>query len=113
MNKSLEALALRKQFILTRSALDRLQISRELHGLRSRMNWVGVGVATAGSMPVKSAILGLAIAKLGHGRIASVLSLASGTLLLFKVLGTVLAVVKKPTVVKKPIHAKNPAASPV
>ncbi|HQQ63245.1 MAG TPA: hypothetical protein PLF22_06695 [Pseudomonadales bacterium] len=96
MNETLDEIALRKQFILARSAFERLQIHHELHGLRKRLGWVGAGVATAGSMPVKSAILGLAIAKLGHGRIASVLSIASGTLLLAKVVGTVISLVKKP-----------------
>lgn len=92
MSEKLQQLAARKRLLLARSALTRLQIRHQLYGMRSSANWVNVGVQTATSRPVRSALFGLALSRLGHNRVARWLAIASKAILFAKVTGVALDV---------------------
>lgn len=92
MSEKLQQLAARKRLLLARSALGRLQIRHQLYGVRSSVNWVNVGVQAATSAPVRSALFGLALSRLGHNRVARMLAMASKAILFAKITGVALDV---------------------
>lgn len=90
MSEKLQELAARKELLLARSALIRLQIRHKLLGVRSGASWVNVGMHAATSAPVRSALFGLALSSLGHNRVARVLAIASKAILFAKITGVAL-----------------------
>jgi hypothetical protein len=92
MNEKLQELAARKRLLLARSALARLQIRHQLYGVHSSMNWVNVGMQAVTSRPVRSALFGLALSRLGHNRVARLLAIASKAILFAKITGVALDV---------------------
>jgi hypothetical protein len=90
MNEKLQELAARKRLLLARSALTRLQIRHQLYGVHSSVSWVNVGMQAATSRPVRSALFGLVLSRLGHNRVANVLAMASKAILFAKITGVAL-----------------------
>lgn len=90
MSEKLQDLAVRKQLLLARSALIRLQIRHQLHGMRGGVSWANVGMRAVNSAPVRSALFGLALSRLGHNRVARVLAIASKAILFAKITGVAL-----------------------
>ncbi|MET0378661.1 MAG: hypothetical protein ABW049_06665 [Spongiibacteraceae bacterium] len=90
MSEKLQKLAARKQLLLARSKLIRLQIRHQVYGVRSGVSWVNVGMHAATSAPVRSALFGLALSSLGHSRVARVLAIASKAILFAKITGVAL-----------------------
>jgi hypothetical protein len=95
MSKELDDLAGRKQLLIARSTLARLQMQSELLGLRESVSWTRIGLKAATSAPVRSALFGLALSRLGHNRVASLLGLASKAILFAKMTSTAIAIRKK------------------
>lgn len=90
MSEKLQELAARKQLLLARSALIRLQIRHQLYSVHGGVSWVNVGLHAATSAPVRSALFGLALSRLGHNRVARVLAIASKAILFAKITGVAL-----------------------
>ncbi len=90
MSEKLRELAVRKQLLQARSALIRLQIRHQLYGMRSSVSWADVGMRAVNSAPVRSALFGLALSRLGHNRVARVLAIASKAILFAKITGVAL-----------------------
>jgi hypothetical protein len=95
MSKTLDELAARKQLLIARSTLTRLQIQSELLGLRDSVSWTRIGLRAATSAPVRSAMFGLALSRLGHNRMARLLGLASKVILAAKMTGVAVAIRKQ------------------
>lgn len=112
-SEKLGELAARKRLLLARSALVRLQIRHQLHGVRSSVSLLNTGARVAGSPQVRSALFALLLSRLGHSRAAGMLGLASKGILLGKAVSFVLALrrsLRKPEP-DKPIETA-PALSP-
>lgn len=101
MSEKLSELAVRKQLLLARSSLIRLQIRHQLYSARSGVSWVNVGVHAATSAPVRSAVFGLILSRLGHNRVARVLAIASKAILFAKITGVALDI-------KRGLHRDSP-----
>lgn len=93
MSEKMLELTARKRALLMRSALLRLQIRQQIDGsVRNSVNWVNFGVQAATSAPVRSALFGLALSRLGHNRVARAIAIASKVLLFAKITGVALDV---------------------
>lgn len=99
MSEKLEELAARKQLLVARSALNRLQLlhtaQTAANTVRERLSWVHIGTQAATSAPVRSALFGLAISRLGHNRVAQLLSVASKIILFAKLTGVAVDIKRK------------------
>lgn len=95
MSRSLDDLAARKQLLIARSTLARLQMQSELLGLRESVSWTRIGLKAATSAPVRSALFGLAVSRLGHNRMARLLGLASRVILIAKMTGVAVDIRRK------------------
>jgi hypothetical protein len=96
MNNSLEYLALRKQLLQARSTLYRLRIRHEVDAARNTLGWARAGVMAAQALPLRSAVLGLALYGASHGRLKQWLALAARVLLLAKTAGSAVRLLQKP-----------------
>lgn len=96
MNKPLENLALRKQLLQARSTLCRLRVRYEVNAMRDRLSWARAGVRAAKALPVRSAVLGLALYAVPHSRLARLLALAARMLLLARLASIVASMLQKP-----------------
>jgi hypothetical protein len=97
MNKSFENLALRKQLLQARSTLCRLRIRHELNAMHDTLSWARAGVMAVKGLPVRSAVLGLALYAVPHGRRARLLTLAARMLLLARLASIVANLLRKPS----------------
>jgi len=97
MNKSLENLALRKQLLQARSTLCRLRIRYEINAMRDTPSWARAGVMAVKALPVRSAVLGLALYGVPHGRLARMLTLAARMLLVARLAGIAASMLRKPS----------------
>jgi hypothetical protein len=95
VSRSLDDLAARKQLLIARSTLARLQMQSDLLGLRESVSWTRIGLKAATSAPVRSALFGLALSRLGDNRVASLLGLASKAILFAKMTGVAVAIRRK------------------
>lgn len=84
MNDTLEELARDKRSLLRRSAESRLQLRRDIRGVRESMPWKRAAVAAAGVPALRRVALGAAISLIGAGRSARILIYAGRVLLLAK-----------------------------
>lgn len=87
MSRADEELALRKEILVARSSLTRLQVRQEALLLRHSLSWRRVGAAAAASPAARDAVFLLAAAGLGRSRVARWLAVA----------GRILAVVRLTT----------------
>ena len=97
MNKSLDNLALRKQLLQARSTLCRLRIRHELNAMRGTLSWARAGIMALKALPVRSAVFGLALAGVAHGRLARLLALAARILLLARLASIAVNLLRKPS----------------
>jgi len=97
MSKALDDLAAHKQLLIARSTLMRLHLQSELLGLRESVSWTKIGLKAATSAPVRSALFGLAVSRLGHNRMARLLGLASKVILVAKMTGVAVEIRRKLT----------------
>lgn len=106
MSEKMLELAARKRLLLMRSALLRLQLRQQLDGsVRSGLGWVDFGVRAATSAPVRSALFGLALSRLGHNRVARAIAIASKALLFAKITGVALDI-------RRGLQCQRPPALP-
>lgn len=96
MNKSLENLALRKQLLQVRSTYCRLRIRHELNAMRGALSW---------ALPVRSAVLGLALVGVSHSRLARLLTLAARMLLLARLTSIAVKLLRKPSALERSEHS--------
>lgn len=96
MNRSLEELALRKQLLQARSKLYRLRMRRELDAVHGTLGWARAGAMAARALPVRSAVLGLALYGAAHARLARLLALAARMLLLARLATAAYKLLQKP-----------------
>jgi len=59
MNRARETLAMRRELLVTRAALQRLRATHDVLALREGLRWPLAGGAWASSVPVRLGILGL------------------------------------------------------
>ncbi len=95
MSNKLEQLAAHKKVLVARSTLMRLQVQSELLDLRDSISWTKIGVRAATSAPVRSALVGWALSRVGHNRAARLLGLASKVILFAKLTGAAIAIRRK------------------
>jgi hypothetical protein len=94
MTEESELLAQRKQLLLARSSLGRLQIQHQLTNVYASVSWTRIGIKAATSLPVRSALFGLAVSRLGHNRVAQLIALASKAVLFAKITGVAIDIKK-------------------
>lgn len=107
MNKSLENLALRKQLLQARSTLCRLRIRYELNAMRDRLSWARAGVMAVKVLPVRSALLGLALYGVPHSRLARLLALAARVLLLARLASIAANLLRKPSALPPSVRERT------
>jgi len=107
MNKSSENLALRKQLLQARSTLCRLKIRHELNTMQDTLSWARAGVLAAKALPVRSALMGLALYGVPHSRLARLLSLAARMLLLAKLASIAANLMRKPSVLPPSVRERT------
>ena len=106
MNKSLENLALRKQLLRARSTLCRLRIRCEFNAMRDTLSWARTGVMAV-ALPLRSAILGLALFGVSRSRLARLLALAARMLLLARLASIVASTLRKPSVRRPSVRERT------
>ena len=77
MSTRLDALAVDKEELLTRSALCRLRLRRAAHELRASLGWRSASVVTAAASVVPPVVFGIALSWIGAGRVARALELTA------------------------------------
>jgi len=95
MSEKSELLAQRKQLLLARSSLGRLQIQHQVGNVYASVSWTRIGIRAATSLPVRSALFGLVVSRLGDSRVAQLISLASKVILFAKMTGVAIDVKNK------------------
>jgi len=85
MNKSVEELALRKQVLVAKSTLHRLEMQRAAQGIGESLGWVRTGAKVATSLSVRAGLLGLALRRVADNPVGQAVALTSGLILLSKV----------------------------
>lgn len=95
MSDKSELLAQRKKLLLARSSLGRLQIQHQVNNVYASVSWTRIGIKAATSLPVRSAVFGLVVSRLGHSRVAQLISLASKIILFAKMTGVAMDVKNK------------------
>jgi hypothetical protein len=96
MNKSLQELALRKQVLQAKSNLQRLQVQRHAQALGESLSWLRTGAKAVSSLSVGSGLLGLALRRATGSPVGQAVALTSGLLLLSKVAGLALRLLRMP-----------------
>jgi hypothetical protein len=96
MNNSLEYLALRKQLLQARTTLYRLRLRHEVDAARNTLGWAQAGAMAAQALPLRSAVLGLALYGVSRGRLAQWLALSARVLLVAKAAGIAVGLLQKP-----------------
>ena len=77
---SLPALRERRELLVARSALLRLEIARDVQDLRTTLSWPRAGLALATSPPV----LGLALGVVGRAGLGRIVRIAAAAFAVFK-----------------------------
>jgi hypothetical protein len=97
MNRPAEELVLRKQLLVARSSLCRLKIRHEALALRESLSWHRAAVTVAGTPAARSAAFLLALAGLGQDRMAKLLAFAGRVLMVARITGVALSLLRGPT----------------
>lgn len=87
MTSSRELLALRKEVLVARAALQRHKIGHDLDLLREDLRWPRAVAAIASSPPVRSALFGVLLLVVGGGRLARLVRAAAGLVAIVKLAG--------------------------
>ena len=80
---SLPTLRERRELLVARSTLLRLEIARDVQDLRAALSWPRAGLALATSPPV----LGLALGAVGRGGLGRMIRIAAAAFAVFKLAG--------------------------
>lgn len=96
MNNPPPSLADRKALLLARSSLHRLQLSHEADALRESLNWRNLASSAASSGAMRPLAIGAIILIAGRKRISSLVRLATGAIMVVKVVRTLLGRDKAP-----------------
>lgn len=96
MSETDRDLALRKEILLTRSALLRLKLRHETLVLRRSLGWREVGAAVVHNPPARDALFLLAAEAMGRARTARWLAQALGILGIAKVTLSLLRTLREP-----------------
>ncbi len=72
MNSDLPALAARKDLLVARASLQRLQAANEIAGLRERLRWTRSPGSLLASLPVRSLLVAAALLAVRRSRLARV-----------------------------------------
>lgn len=108
MNKSFENLVLRKQLLQARSALYRLRMRHEINAVNDTLSWARAAVT---ALPVRSAVLGLALVGVSHGRLARLLTLAARMLLLARLASIAVNLLRKPSAPPSSVRKRTDRAA--
>ncbi len=84
-NKTAEELALRKQVLVAKSDLHRLQVQRGVQGIGDSLSWVGTGAKVASSLSLRTGLLGLVVKQVTGSPLGQVAAMTGGLMLLGKV----------------------------
>ena len=95
-HNSLEQLALRKQLLLARSALYRLRIRHELHTVRGMLTPARVTIEAANAVPIRAALIGLALVVIPRGRLAGIIAFATRMLFVARLTSVAVQLFRKP-----------------
>jgi hypothetical protein len=95
MNRPDEDLELRKQLLAARSSLCRLKIRREAFALRESLSWHRAAVSVASTPAAQNAAFLLALGGLGEERTARLLAMASRILMVARITGVVLSLLRR------------------
>lgn len=107
MNKSLENLALRKQLLQARSTLCRLRIGCELNAMYDSLSWARAGAMAVKTLPVRSALFGLALYGVSHSRLARLLTLAARMLLVARLASVAANLLRKPSALPRSVRERT------
>jgi hypothetical protein len=77
---SLAGLRERRELLVARSALQRLEVARDVQDLRAALSWPRAGLALATSPPV----LGLALGVIGRGGLGRIVRIAAAAFAVFR-----------------------------
>lgn len=78
MDDATDLLALRKDVLVARAALQRLKIARDVEALRGSLRWPRTVAAVAASRPARSALMALLLLLGGPGRAVRLVGAAAG-----------------------------------
>ena len=84
MSDDLALLAARKELLLARSRLHRLELRRQAGALRESVLRPQTALAIVASAPVRPLLLGVLLLALGRGRLSRLASAAAGALALIQ-----------------------------
>ena len=90
MSKEAELLALRKQLLVTRVAVQRLRIARELHTLREYARWPRLAASFLASTQARSLLATLLMMMARRTRLARVARIAAVVVVLAQIARTIL-----------------------
>ena len=96
MNSPLADLALRKQLLLARSSLCRLEIRHDVEVVRDSLTWRNTAIVAARSPTVRSAAFLLATEVVGHDRMAHFLAYAGRALAFTRLVRVAIELVRTP-----------------
>jgi hypothetical protein len=85
MNKTAEELILRKQVLIAKSDLHRLQVQRGVQGIANSLGWIGTGAKVASSLSLRTGLLGLVVQRVTGSPLGQAAALTGGLLLLSKI----------------------------
>lgn len=85
MNRPLQELAERKQVLVAKASLQRLEIQRDLQGIADSLGWVRTGARTVGALSVRTGLLGLALRRAAGSTVGQAVAFTSGLVLLSRI----------------------------
>ena len=90
MSDEAELLALRRQLLVTRAALQRARVARDLHTLRECMHWPRIAATLLTSAPARSVLVTMLLMITRHTRLARVARIAGVAVALAQFARTIL-----------------------
>jgi hypothetical protein len=111
MSARLEALALERELLVARSALDRLRLRRGSQVLRDSLSWQGIAVTAAKAPPARRLAFDLALSFVGVRRATRALALASRALSLARFLRALAGPTRQPVYSPRCATEQNPPAA--
>ena len=90
MSSQLEALAARKELLVARASLQRLQAANEIAALRERMQWSRSAGSLISSPGVRSLLVGVALLALRRSRFAGAARWAGIALTIVRIVRSVM-----------------------
>jgi len=85
MNRPLRELAERKEVLVAKASLQRLEIRRDLKDIADSLGWLRAGARAVGAVSVRTGLLGLALRRAAGSRVGQAVAFTSGLVLLARV----------------------------